>query len=302
MAIRTVAVALISLAAVTTGCVEDQGAGALPPPTNLASAKVPGPDCGGVRPLRPTGGRYTCTFTDDFSGSAVDTSKWVAQQTSLTGMTTATQDCYVNSPSNISVSDGAVHLSARHEDQPFVCQSPFGSFESHSTVATLASISHFDQTNGRFEFRARFPRTTSAGVHSALWLYPTRLSYGAWPKSGEIDVAEWFSNVYDHVYPSVHYEGEPTPWSTGSNCLVSDPWSYHQYAVEWTPASMRFLYDGQECFRHAWTPAAPLVAPQPFDKPFYLVLTQVFGEGKNLANSATPTVATTDVDWVRAWS
>jgi beta-glucanase (GH16 family) len=217
-------------------------------------------------------------------------------------MKTANGDCYVNDPDNISVWGGQVHLTARTEAQPFVCHSPYGDFTTQRTVATIGGWGKFTQTYGRFEFRARFPAVGASGVHSALWLYPQKHTYGAWPASGEIDVAEWFSADADNVYPSVHYSGEDPLRSTGYDCVVPDAGGgYHRYAVEWTPTQMRFLYDGRLCFTHAWTPAAPLRAPQPFDQPFYLVLSHAFGAGWNAMVAGTPSTSTMDVDWVRVW-
>lgn len=256
--------------------------------------------CGGVQPPKPTGGTYRCTFTENFDGTALDSTKWMVQETWFSGMTSANSGCYVNTSDNISVSRGAAHITARVEPEPFVCKSPYGDFTTQVTVGTIATRGRFEQAYGRWEFRARVPQYSSAGLHSAMWLYPARHTYGAWPASGEIDVAEWWSARPSYMIPSVHYAGEPAPFSSGL-CTVSDPWNWHQYAVEWTATFMRFLYDGQECFRHSWTPSAPLVAPQPFDQPFYAVLTQAFGAEWNAPGPDTPRSATLDVDWVRVW-
>lgn len=258
--------------------------------------------CGGERPARPGGGRYTCTFEDDFSGTALDRTKWVVQDTSLSGFHAGQSGCYVDDPDNVSVGSGQVFLTSRKEAEPFVCRSPYGDYTTDRTAATIATWGLFTQTYGRFEFRAKLPDTTIQGIHSALWLYPQKFTYGAWPNSGEIDVAEWFSGGAENVYPSVHYAGENPMLSTGYNCPVANSGTrFHRYAVEWTPTSMRFLYDNRVCFTHSWTPAAPLVAPQPFDQPFYVVLTQVFGGGWNAITDQTPTSATSAVDWVRVW-
>ena len=47
------------------------------------------PTCGGVRPAKPGGSRYTCTFTDHFNGTKLNTTKWTATNTSDNGYTTA---------------------------------------------------------------------------------------------------------------------------------------------------------------------------------------------------------------------
>ena len=54
------------------------------------------------------GTRRQCTFADDFTGSQLNTAKWVVQKTLTSGFTTgdAPHDCYVNDPDNVSVANG----------------------------------------------------------------------------------------------------------------------------------------------------------------------------------------------------
>lgn len=269
----------------------------------MASRPSPGPTCGGVRPAKPGGGRYTCTFTDDFNGSTLDTSKWTATDTSTNGFTTgygsATPDCYTSDPRNVSVSGGYLHLTSRVEASSFLCHSPYGDFTTNKTAGAVVSWGKFAQTYGRFEFRAKFPSNSGSDFDSALWMHPQNQIYGAWPKSGEIDVAEWFGDGYgtNPVFPSVHYAGEDKTKSTGRKCVVPGAATqYHNYAVNWTATTMYFYYDNTLCFQHSWTPDAPLVAPQPFDQAFNLVMTQTGGY-----NRPAGTNVTLDLDWVRAW-
>lgn len=260
------------------------------------------PSCGGERPAKPGGGRYTCSFEDNFDGTRLDTTKWLAQDTSLSGFPAGNYGCYVNDASTIAVANGTANLTAYRTAEPFTCESPYGDFQAQYKAATVASRGKFAQTYGRFEFRAQMPSVQRAGVHSALWLYPQDNTYGGWPNSGEIDVAEWWGDHPDNVYPSVHYAGENTALSTGPNCPVaSASTSYHRYAVDWSATRMRFYYDGQLCFEHAWTPSSPLSGSQPFDKPFYLVLTQLLYGAWDAVATGVPNAATLKVDWVRVW-
>lgn len=268
-----------------------------------AETTSPGPTCGGELPAPPTGGTYACSFTDDFDGTTFDPSRWVGQDTSISGMSTLNHDCFVATTDTIAVSDGAAHLTARRTAAPFTCHSPYGDFTSQSVAGSLTTYNRFAQAYGRFEFRARFPATRANGVHSALWLYPNKTTYGPWPKSGEIDVAEWFSNHPNIALPSVHYQGEVFGVSSGLTCTTSTPEAYHSYAVAWTPVTMYFYLDGSLCWQHSWDAYSALSGTQPFDQPFNLVLSQAFDGGPNNAvTSATPDVNTMDVDWVRAWS
>ncbi|MFC7505535.1 family 16 glycosylhydrolase [Nocardioides sp. GCM10030258] len=289
--IGTLVAASAALATMTIVGAEPTAAG---PPTRLS--------CGGEKPLKVTGGKYACSFEEDFNGTSLDSTKWMVQDTALSGMPAGTDGCYVNNADHVKVADGVLSLTSRIQPEPFTCKSPYGDFQATKTTSTVASWGKFAQTYGRFDFRAKFPVATAPGVHSALWLYPQDQTYGGWPKSGEIDVAEWFTGDPTTVYPSVHYEGEDQFSSTGFNCPVPGADSgFHRYGVEWTPTVMRFFYDGNLCFSHSWTPEAPLTGSQPFDKPFYLVMTQVFGSGWNLPTASTPTTATMQVDWVRVW-
>lgn len=290
--------AVMALASVGTVASSASEAGV--PADRLAAAVVP--TCGGERPVKPGGGRYACSFEDDFSGRTLDQQKWLVQETALSGIRAGRSGCYLNRPANVLVANGNLLLASRVEARPVVCKMPFGRFHATSTAGTVTSSTRFTQTYGRFEFRAKLPWTKAAGSHSALWLYPQDHAYGRWPYSGEIDVAEWFSAAASKVYPSVHYARENRRLSTGYNCTMpTASTAYHRYAVEWTPTTMRFLYDGQVCHIHSWVAASPMVGSRPFDRPFYLVMTQVMGQGWNARTSKTPAVSVLQIDWVRVW-
>lgn len=265
--------------------------------------KPPAPsDACGVRPERAGGGYYDCTFRDDFDGTALDRTKWMVQETRFSGMYGGSQGCYVDNDRTVGVSGGLLRLTSTILAEEFLCRSPYGSWMTKAEVSTVATRSKFTQTYGRFEARIKMPAEAGiAGSHSAFWLYPQDQAYGRWPGSGEVDIAEWFSGLSANVYPSVHYAGENTSLSSGYNCkMPTSSTQFHTYAVEWTPTVMRFYYDGNLCYSHAWTPTG-MSAPQPFDKPFYVVLTQVWGLGWNTRAAGMPDTSTLLVDWVKAW-
>lgn len=257
--------------------------------------------CGVVLP-KGDGTSWTCSFVDEFSGRGLDSDKWVMQSTEWTGYRTGLT-CYKPSSNNIVVRKGTLQLIARDEGAPFACSSPFGAFTTRYTGGTVGTRDRFAQTYGRFEVRAKYPTARNTGVHGAFWLYPQRHTYGAWPASGEIDVAEWWSVRPDLVMPTLHYPGDDFFADSGWQCTVADATAYHTYAVEWTPSLMTFFIDGTPCFQRSWTPDSPLVAPQPFDHPFNLVLTMGVGEegGTNPVTSATELPAVYTVDYAKAW-
>ena len=44
-----------------------------------------------------------------------------------------------------------------------------------------------------------------ASLHSAM---PAANTYGIWPASGELDIAEWWSNAPNSPLPTLHYVGD----------------------------------------------------------------------------------------------
>jgi beta-glucanase (GH16 family) len=266
-----------------------------------AAAKASSP-CGSTV-LKPDGTAWKCTFADDFGGRGLDGTKWVAQETAISGVHSG-PECLVNSSNNIAVAKGTLRLTVRKETAPFTCHSPYGDYTTQYTSGSVSTWGRFSQAFGRWEFRAKFPAATVAGLQSALWLYPQTQTYGAWPASGEIDVGEAYSVYPDRVIPYVHYyTATSDPTVTNWSCKVSNLGTFHTYVAEWTRTGLTIKYDGATCLVHTWDPADPLVAPAPFDKPFVTYLTQVLGTGTNAFNaSTTPLPATMEVDWVRIWS
>lgn len=274
------------------------------PTVDPAEKPAPGPsDACGEQPKKADGSYYECSFDEEFDGNTLDTSKWLTQETWFSGMTTAHQDCFVNNDDTIAVGDGVLRLTAIRGLEEFDCKSPLGTFKTASTAGAVTTYGRFNQAYGRFSFRAKMPDGAGIpGFGSALWLYPQKHTYGAWPYSGEIDVAEWYSGAPDNAYPSVHYAGEPSPKTTGADCAVSTASTqFHTYSVDWSPTQMQFSYDGKVCFTWDWRSTSVLTGGQPFDQPFYFVLSQVWGVLWNAPTAATPLRTTLTVDWVRAW-
>ncbi len=249
---------------------------------------------------------WRCTFSDDFNGTTLDSSKWVPQRTDYSGYTSGPTACFVDSPNNISVSDGTLKLTARKEDAPFTCADGTpASFRTQYTSGMVSTYGRFSQAYGRFEVRAKISSASVPGLHTAFWLWPDDTSkYGGWPQSGEIDFAELYSEYSDRAIPYIHYNpATPDPNVSAYNCVIGNPADFHTYAVEWTTTQIKVIYDGRTCLVDNWNPAAPLSKPAPFDQPFMLALTQALGVASNQFDPATtPLPATTTVDYVRVWT
>jgi beta-glucanase (GH16 family) len=266
-------------------------------------APTPTPPNCGTAVLKADGSAWTCTFDEEFNGTALDATKWMPITTASNGLASG-PGCYVNSPNNISVANGVLSLTARKEAAPFVCASPKGSFSTQYSTGQVSTYSKFSQTYGRFAVRAKFPASTVAGLQSSLWLWPANsLLTGL---SGEIDIAEYYSNYSDRVIPYLHYLLNPVTVNLTTNTnvytnnyyMISDASAFHEYAVEWNSTTIKIVFDGQTCL----VDNLLTYGASPFNQPFFLNLTQALGITNNAFDPAnTPLPATTQVDWVHIY-
>lgn len=271
------------------------------------ASSASGTACGGEQTLVSDGITWTCTFDSEFTGTSLDTSQWVPVTTAADAYTSGDTACFVDSPQNISVGNGYLSLTARKTATPFTCQDPSGSFQTQYTSGFVASYGLFDQTYGRFEIDAKVPAATVDGLQSSFWLYPESIDgFGPWPDSGEIDIAETYSEYPQVAVPYIHYPYLTKDPSTDTNVVTNDSCTidanaFNDYVLEWTPTTMTIIYNGQTCLVDHWKSTEP--GNEPFDEPFYICLTQALGIGTNAFDPATtPLPATTEIKYVRAWS
>ena len=259
-----------------------------PPSTQTTTNK----DCQGSTPLG-LAGTWTCTFDDEFNGTSLNTSLWSPELTAQ-NLYVAGPDCYVDNPNTISESGGYLNLSVV-KVPTFDC---VGNYTSQYEAGMVTTSSKFTQTYGAFEVNAKLPVSTAPGLQETFWLYPQNLTYGKWPASGEIDFAEFYSQYPNLDVPYIHYNySSSDPNVTTYNCSIN-PAQFNTYGVDWTPTSITVLDNGNVCLTDSW-----LNGPAPFNQPFFIALTQALGlSGGNAVNAGTPLPATTQIDWVRAWT
>ena len=275
------------------------------------------PNCGGeVPPAKPGGGAWTCTFDDEFDAAtgdanALNTNVWVPQVTATSGYTTGPaldQACYENSPANISVSGGYLHLTALKTSSLFDCSGLTYSLTQY-TSGMVSTYERFSQTYGRFEVRAEMPQTAAKGLQETLWLWPDNDTlYGKEPASGEIDFSEFYSQYSSLDIPYVHYDYAATTKnaSTSTNIVTADcplnPAQFNDYALVWEPGTLTISINGATCMTDNYVPDDGVDSPAPFDQGFFIALTQALGITTNAFNpSTTPLPATTLIKYVRVW-
>ncbi len=249
------------------------------------------PDCG----PSPSTTYTTCLFHDAFSGGLFGTTLNGANWRKANNYLMPSGACLKSA--NATVGGGTLNLKSEVLAMARNCSPLNAATATRFVGASVTTDGKFAETYGRVEFRAAFSSNTFA--HTALWMYPTNLTYGAHPKSGEIDVMERFAPPVgdsNTVAQTIHYEGAPgnKEWGT---CTVSSPGEFHLYGVEWSPSRIKFYIDNQLCNDFDWAPTN-VTAPAPFDHPFNLIATQVAG-----GDASTPAgnVRITRVDWVKFW-
>ena len=227
-------------------------------------------------------GPWQLTFSDEFNGTSLDTTKWKTQYTwGCTNNPGSELECY--QPDDVAVSGGQLHLKA---EQRTVVN---GGTTFNYTSGMVQSAAAFSQTYGYFEARFKIPTNPPAvGFWPAFWAMPAD---GSWPP--EIDVIE-LGNSNDTTAACMHVDTSGgwlgSCWSNGTN------WSqdYHVWAVYWEPGTMTWYIDGiaRQTINDSTIPS----------KAFYLIANLAVGGYGASPGSTTPFPSYMDVDYIRAWT
>ena len=207
------------------------------------------------------------SFQDEFDGDAVDNSKW-GYQYSCFDPSAKTQTHYTDSPDNVSVSGGNLHLVARYsptrekwnkatrrmETVDRTCTRTEGGKKiEYKAPFTSAMIQTKDDkgnvkyaAHGDFYAEARIKLPAGRSSWSSFWMTGIK---GQWPNNGEIDVFE--SKGWDSSYlqANVHTPraSDPAKSSQQKGQLGGDGTSqsnFHTYGVEKNGDSITFYLDG----------------------------------------------------------
>jgi len=252
-------------------------------------------------------------FFDDFSGPALDRSKW---NVIVTGRTVNNeQQAYVDSRDTLELLTGAAADGA--ENGALSIHPRFSPGFLTSDGRSFDFVSGRIESRGKVEFTygtvaARIKMAAGPGLWPAFWA----LGSGRWPETGEMDVME---NAGDPSWISAALHG---PGYSGNTPFVrrrpfpagSDATGWHVYAMDWSPDGLAFTVDGDTYYE----PTRARVEERgrwAYDTPKFLILNVAIGgqfpRGFNKVTSPYPGLpeATVDlikggtvrilVDWVR---
>ena len=275
----------------------------------------------------PNGSGWQLVWSDEFTGPAIDQTKWSFDIDCWGGGNNERQ-CYTDKPSNAHITKGTLVISARREriTGPALPASqradptlPGALVTRDYSSAHLTTRGKASWRYGRIEVRAELPQ--GQGTWPAIWMLPEGDKYGPWAASGEIDILEAVNlgvpckacpqGKEDTILGTLHF-GKPWPGNTHKGTEFNHPASlsgYHTYAIEWQPDQIVWQVDGETYAvrqRNEWWTSGSAAAGAPFDQPFHLILNLAFGGGlaesrgvKGIANTNFPKRFL--IDWVRVW-
>ena len=242
----------------------------------------------------PTG--YQLVWSDEFDGpadSAVDATKWVFDTGNGSGGWGNNElEYYRDGTANAALDgNGNLVITARQE-----------SYSGFSyTSARLKTQGLASWTYGHVE--ARIENPYGQGLWPAFWMLGNDISTDVWPTCGEIDIMENIGKEPSINHGSLHMPAVGSSSDDELTCSVTLEsgqlsGGFHVYAIDWSPSSIQFSFDGN--VYETQTPASATGRVWEFDQPFFILLNlAVGGNFPGAPDSTTVFPQTMTVDYVR---
>ncbi len=234
----------------------------------------------------------TAVWTDEFDiGTTPDTANW---DYDIGGNGWGNNELqYYTEGSNVTIENGKLNIIAKKENHSS------GRFY---TSTRLVSRNKGDWLYGRIEVRAKLPK--GRGTWPAIWMLPTDMNYGVWPKSGEIDLMEHVGFDPNNVHFTIHTESYNHILGTqrgGGKIIQTALDSFHVYRADWTPYGLRGYFDGEKVFD--FVNQGMGYPTWPFDKRFHLLLNIAVGGSWGGQQGVDDTIfpATLQIDYVKVY-
>lgn len=197
---------------------------------------------------------------------------------------------YTDSPENVKVQNGMLHLTALKE-------SFMGSGYTSGRILTKGS---FEQAYGRYEARIQLPY--GQGIWPAFWLIGNDIDTVGWPQCGEIDIMEYRGQTPTTMIGTVHGPGYSADESIGKEYTLDNDrfdTDFHVFGIEWGPEYINFYVD--DVLYNQITPD-DVAGEWVYDHPFYIILNvAVGGDFVGAPNADTTFPQTMLVDYVRVY-
>lgn len=251
--------------------------------------------------------KYHLVWRDEFQTNRLDRTKWYMLQ-DCSGRGNSELQCYTNRTQNVRVENGNLLITAHVENYD---GKEFTSGRVHAVGPGWKY--------GRFEVRARLPK--GSHLWPAIWLVPVSRIFGAWPRSGEIDIMEQRGQQSSAIEATIHFGANRTVRSKFGSGMVDFAFDfssdYHVFGLDWDADHMNWTVDGLLFSSVAINKSFNLKGVhvykqnrEPFDQPFKFILNIAVGGSYfprlkygQLSKQAAyrwekPTL---EIDWVRVW-
>ncbi len=215
-------------------------------------------------------------FTDDFDGTSLDLSKWAPANKRGYG-----QEVFV--PSNVSVSNGLLHLRA----------------DSNFNSGEVDSRNKFTVQYGYVEASIRVPKGN--GYWPAFWVLTNFDNTSPFSRQ-EIDIMESKGGDIHQTAFNVHWGtsgSSPTIGGFYSDPSIDYSADFHKYAANWSPTEIKFYVD--DILRWTWAQPIP---PAVFDPSHVLISLSICATNSFClapdSNTIWPGIM--DIDYIRVYS
>jgi beta-glucanase (GH16 family) len=221
--------------------------------------------------------RYDTVFFDDFSGSAIDRSKWTVLVPNWT--VNDEHQAYIDSSATLYIANdgeaggatnGALVIRALHRPG---FRRPDG--KRFDFISGRMDTQHkVDFIYGTVAARMKLP--PGSGLWPAFWI----LGNGDWPQTGEIDVMENVGEP-DWVSSAIHGPGYFGDTPIAHRSFFATPngiADWHVYSVEWRPDALAFKVDGVTT-HNVTRSAVQHYGAWAFDNPKFIILNLALGGG-----------------------
>ncbi|WP_248621524.1 family 16 glycosylhydrolase [Enterococcus cecorum] len=194
-------------------------------------------------------------FEDNFDGDNLDSTKWNnwcvdLKQPGLFRYDNSPE--VILHPDNVRVAEGTLQLIASKEE------TDFNGKVSQYRCGTVQTRNKFEGTYGYVTAKVLIPDV--AGSNPAIWMMPQMDESNNWmwgdkqQFAAEIDILErphpdgdkqyedlrekyWITMHYDNYLYNLHKKFHVQP-------VLTNPYSWHEFSIEWTPDYIHFLLDG----------------------------------------------------------
>ncbi len=232
---------------------------------------------------------YKLTWADEFDNSVINENTWNTEINPGVVYNAHEKQYYTDRNDNSFIKDGKLIIRAKKEHYII----------NDYTSARLNTLGNFGLRYGKIQ--ARIKTASGSGLRCKLFMLPENLEYGAWARSGQIDIMETQGTNPDHAKGGIFHGGQGHYNKYSGREYVSEGTDlsedYHIYTVEWQPYEIRWFIDGKLYgMQNQWS-SFSADYPAPFDKRFYLVLSVAIDGDTD--DSQLP--AEMSVDWIRAY-